>query len=327
MLRRRSQLKAMLGGRRPPARIPEHGPSHFDGLGVDWRVIRRGGPIRDGDVPDADVVIATWWETAEWVAGFSESKGAKAYFIQHHEVHDYQPKDRVAATWRLPLEKITISRWLSEVNQREYGLAPIPVIHNSVDMQQFNAPERPRNEIPTVGLLYSTTYWKGVDVSFRAIEIARERFPKLRVLMFGAKGENPKLPLPSNAELIVQPPQDAIRNIYSRCDYWLCGSYAEGFHLPPLEAMACRVPVVSTSVGGPMDIVKEDVNGFLAPVGDHEELGAKLTRAIELPDEDWKRMSDAAYATAARYTWDDATDLFEAELQRIAKGLPYRPAD
>ena len=43
------------------------------------------------------VVIATWWETAEWVAGLSPRKGAKAYFLQHHEVHPGQPVDRVRA--------------------------------------------------------------------------------------------------------------------------------------------------------------------------------------------------------------------------------------
>jgi glycosyltransferase involved in cell wall biosynthesis len=273
-------------------------------------------------VPDADVVIATWWETAEWVAGLSASKGSKAYFIQHHEIHDGQPKERVAETWRLPMHKITISKWLSDTNERVYGLGPLPVIHNSVDMGQFHAAERSRGEPPTVGLLYSKTYWKGVGLSFRAIEIARQQFPDLRVVMFGAEGEQESLPLPAGAELVVRPAQDRIREIYGRCDVWLCGSLAEGFHLPPLEAMACRVPVVSTEVGGPMDIVREGENGFLSPVGDAESLGANLVRALELSAGEWKAMSNAALRTATDYTWDDATDHFEAELARIVAAGP-----
>jgi hypothetical protein len=47
-------------------------------------------------------VIATWWETAEWVDRLSVSKGKKVYFIQHYEAFDYLPKERVEATWRLP---------------------------------------------------------------------------------------------------------------------------------------------------------------------------------------------------------------------------------
>ena len=56
--------------------------------------------------------MATWWETAEWVARYPASKGAKAYFIQHHEVHEGLPADRVNATWRLPMHKIVIANWL-----------------------------------------------------------------------------------------------------------------------------------------------------------------------------------------------------------------------
>jgi len=36
-------------------------------------------------VPDGDVVIATAWQTAEWVSRYSRSKGRGFYFIQHLE--------------------------------------------------------------------------------------------------------------------------------------------------------------------------------------------------------------------------------------------------
>src|SRR4051794_36564365 len=78
--------------------------SHFDGVeGVDLRLVDRRRPITDADVPDADVVIATWWETAEWVANLSDRKGSKAYFVQHYEAFPHLPAKRVEATWRLPL--------------------------------------------------------------------------------------------------------------------------------------------------------------------------------------------------------------------------------
>ena len=58
--------------------------SHFDYVGVPVHVLDRYRPVMDCDVPDGDVVIATWWETAEWVVELSSRKGAKAYFIQHY---------------------------------------------------------------------------------------------------------------------------------------------------------------------------------------------------------------------------------------------------
>jgi len=39
-----------------------------------------------------------------------------------------------------------------------------------------------------------------------------------------------------------------------------------------------------------------------------------------LPDARWRDYSDAAYMTATSYTWDDATDRFEAALDQIRTG-------
>ena len=121
--------------------------------------------------------------------------------------------------------------------------------------------------------------------------------------------------LPSFAEFHYRPPQDKLRELYAQCDVWLCGSTREGFHLPPLEAMACRCPVVSTRVGGPEDIIEEGSNGHLVNPGDEDALANRLLRVLSLPPAEWRKMSDAAYATATRFTWDDATDLLEKALE------------
>jgi glycosyltransferase involved in cell wall biosynthesis len=69
-----------------------------------------------------------------------------------------------------------------------------------------------------------------------------------------------------------------------------------------------------------LDFVVNGVNGYMAPVGNSEELSRRIVQVCQSSDEQWKAMSDAAYATAVRYTWDDATDRFEAALTKaIAK--------
>lgn len=309
-LRRRVRALLRGGGAPPPA-----AGSHFDQGEVPVRVLERCRPVVDGDVPDSDVVVATWWETAEWVARLSPRKGAKAYFVQHHEVFDYLPRERSAATYRLPLHKITISRWLVDLMRSRYGDDRVSLVLNSVDTRQFHAPPRGKQPVPTVGMLYSTVYWKGCPTSFQAVAAARGRLPGLRLLAFGQEAPTPELPLPAGTEYVRQPRQDAIRDLYARCDAWLCGSQSEGFHLPPLEAMACRCPVVSTAVGGPIDRVEDGRNGYLVPVGDHAALADRLVRVLTLPDAGWRAMSEAAHATATGYTWDDAAALFERALR------------
>ena len=36
-------------------------------------------------IPDSDILLTTAWQTAEFVERFSDSKGKKFYFVQHHE--------------------------------------------------------------------------------------------------------------------------------------------------------------------------------------------------------------------------------------------------
>jgi len=60
------------------ASILNRPPSHFDDSGVELRFAARPGRIDARDVPDADVVVATWWETAEWALALPDSKGARS---------------------------------------------------------------------------------------------------------------------------------------------------------------------------------------------------------------------------------------------------------
>lgn len=310
------RLRNLVRGRGWEGKAQVH-RSHLDGLDVRHVAFSRHRQITEADVPDADVVVATWWETAEWVASFGPRKGAKAYFIQHHEaLFDGMPEERVRATYRLPLHKITISRWLVDLMRDEYQDPNVTHVPNSVDTEQFFAPPRGKQPHPTVGLLYSGTSFKGCAVSLKALAQARRELPDLRLVAFGAEPPRPDLPLPPGTTYVQAPAQDRIRDVYAQCDVWLCGSHAEGFHLPPLEAMACRCPVVSTAVGGPVDTITEGVNGRLVPVGDADALGRALVDVLRLPETQWCQMSDAAYATAAGFTWDQATDRFAAGLRR-----------
>jgi glycosyltransferase involved in cell wall biosynthesis len=75
-----------------------------------------------------------------------------------------------------------------------------------------------------------------------------------------------------------------------------------------------------------MDIVEEGINGFLVDVEDSIGLADRVVRVLTFSEPEWRRMSDAALATAARYTWDDATDLLESALHglvgAVSDGIP-----
>ncbi len=309
----REQVKSLLRGRGWIS-PPEKEPSFFDNLSVETKIIERYRPIEDKDVPDADVIIATWWETAEWVAKLSPSKGAKAYFIQHHEVFDYLPKDRVEATWRLPLHKITVSQWLVDIAETKYGDRKVSLAPPTVDTKQFYASPRNKQSVPTVGIMYSTIYWKGTDIALKAFSLAAEKIPNLRLVAFGREALSSELPLPANSEYVFQPDQDKIKDYYSKCDAWLLPSRSEGFGLPIVEAMACRTPVISTVAGAAPEILTGGT-GIIVRPEDPAEMAKAIEYICQLPNSKWQALSEAAYAKVSHYTWDDATTYFEQALK------------
>lgn len=285
---------------------------------INHRLVYHFPPLQTNDVPDAEVVIATWWETAEWVARLPNSKGAKAYFVQHHEVFDYFAESRVQATYRLPMPKITIAKWLQDLLWHKYGNSQVFLVPNSVDTTLFYAPPRGRNPIPTIGMLYAQPSWKGCDLSLKAFAIAAQNIPNLRLIAFGNTDPLPDLPLPPNAQYFKTPPQTTLKHIYSQCDAWLFGSRTEGFGLPILEAMACRTPVIGTPAGAAPELLATG-GGILVPPEDPQAMAAAIVQILNCSAAEWQEMSDRAYRQATSYTWEDATDRFEAALETIVK--------
>lgn len=58
-------------------------------------------------------------------------------------------------------------------------------------------------------------------------------------------------------------PLEDMPNFYSKIDAYICASTSEGFSLSVLEAASCGKPVISTRVGGCVDLIDDGVDGFL----------------------------------------------------------------
>jgi glycosyltransferase involved in cell wall biosynthesis len=310
----RQRLRTLIKGK-PLPRTPAVQHSHFELQNVPLKVLDRHRPIGASDVPDADVIVATWWETAEWIRDFPNKKGAKAYFIQGWERYiESMPGDAVDATFRLPYRKIVISRFLADVARDLSGDEAITLAPNAIDPAQFDAPPRGRQTRPTLGFAYSSSHWKGFDVCRVAVEKVRTKFPDVRVIGFGAEPEKKHQPLPPRTEYEERPAQDRIPRIYASADVWLSASRLEGFGLPALEAMACRTPLVATRYAGPMDFVVHGENGFLVDIDDADALAARACDVLSMPESAWKSMSEAAHRAAHAHSWLDSSRKFEEGL-------------
>jgi glycosyltransferase involved in cell wall biosynthesis len=297
-------------------------PSHLDTLPIAHHRLESRRPVEDRDVPDADVIIGTWWETAEWISRLSARKGAPVHLLQGDEVDFYAPgeralRERVVRALGGPMRKIAVSSWVAS-RLRQYGLTGEErVIRNAVDAGPFHAPARGKRPVPTVGMIYSRAFLKGSDVVIDAVRRAREALPGLEVVAFSHETPDRYMPLPAGARFVQTPSQEEIPRLYAACDAWLFGSRSEGFGLPLLEAMACRTPVIAAPAGAAPELLAEG-GGILLPSADASEMAGAIGRVARMDEPAWRAMSERAVETATRYTWDDATALLEEELAAAA---------
>ena len=87
--------------------------------------------------------------------------------------------------------------------------------------------------------------------------------------------------------------QDNVQEVLGICDLMLMPSELESFGLAALEGMACKVPAISTNVGGLPELIENGRTGYLAPVGDVEAM-ANFSTALLSDEARLRAMGDAA---------------------------------
>jgi len=258
-------------------------------------------------IPDGDAVVATAWQTAEYVNEYPQYKGRKFYLIQHYEVWS-GPKERVDATWRFPMKKIVISKWLYELGiQLGIPANDLEHIPNGIDHSKFRV-TRPIEERPKrVAMLYHSAEWKGCADGLKALEAARSACPDIRAVLFGAGSRRPAL-LPKWADYVPNPPQHILVNdIYNGSSVYLCPSWTEGWSLPPAEAMACGCAVVSTDNGGIRDYAVHGETALLSPPREPAALAENLIQVLK-DDKLRLQLARAGNSSIRRFTWESAGD-------------------
>lgn len=108
--------------------------------------------------------------------------------------------------------------------------------------------------------------------------------------------------------------QDAIEEILSVSDLFLMPSSSESFGLAALEAMACRVPVVSSNIGGLPELNVHGETGFLSDVGNIEEMAQHAIYILKDCDR-LEKFKQAAYDHAKNFEINQILPLYEAYYQ------------
>lgn len=110
--------------------------------------------------------------------------------------------------------------------------------------------------------------------------------------------------------------QDAVEEILSVSDLFLMPSSSESFGLAALEAMACRVPVISSNIGGLPELNVAGVTGFLSDVGDIDDMSKNAIHILEDCDR-LEKFKQAAYNHAKKFEISQILPQYETYYQQI----------
>ena len=255
-------------------RLTAEGPAWMPGFRprVAWV-----GEWDSARLPDADVLLATAWQSAPVAAAAPARCGVGFYLVQHYESLYHGDAAAVDATYRLPLRKIVISTWLGDVMRERFGTMA-EVLVTPVDPVLFHRIETSSETVrPRVLMLHHDYAWKGVTDGLEAVRRVRGRGAGLQLVGFGVK--RPRGPLPYD-EFHEDPPQERLAALYSGSDIYLCPSWDEGLGMPPMEAMACGAALVTYDNGGSRDYARDGETALVARRRDVADLAEKLARMV-----------------------------------------------
>jgi glycosyltransferase involved in cell wall biosynthesis len=114
-------------------------------------------------------------------------------------------------------------------------------------------------------------------------------------------------------------------NLYRAADVFVYPSLYEGFGMPPVEAMACGCPVISSDRGSLGEIV-----GDAAAIVDPEDVGsiAKQLRLLATDVSVRERLRKAGLEQAGKFDWNRTASETLAIYARLAQNVEnFSPAN
>jgi hypothetical protein len=232
-------------------------------------------------IPDCDVNVATFCLTA--FPTYYSGKGRGFYLVQHYEpwfFEDEKSKARAALTYTLPLKKLCVSKWLTEKVQGTN-------IGNGINLSKFKEQKTPK--VYDVMVVQRDAGWKGnYNPLLNALKMSGLK-------TFVADGKI------SDSELVFA---------YNSSRMFLFLSKHEGFGYPPLEAMACGVPVITTPC---LEYINHLQNAYV--LGTDYSIGDIMNAIQQLLTDDtlYYRLIENGRNTAAEYDFQKVVNrLIEA---------------
>ena len=252
-------------------------------------------------------IVTTFHTPMKVDAKYIELIDYKAYISKYMAEHvSYSLEKQLAKKSQL----ITaVSSSVSEQLSSVYGLNDTKIIGNGVDIEYFKPAECMRDgNVLCVGRF---DLRKGIFDVIKCAKILKEEKVPIKIKMVGTGPlynliveQVTKNNLGEYVTLLGFQSKENLLNLYQTSSIFLMPSYYEGLPTVLLEAMACKLPIIATSVSGNVDLIEDKHNGLLIPPKSPKVMAEKI---IQLSND--KIYSEYLSANALKkieekYTWD-----------------------
>lgn len=284
-------------------------------IDANYQVIPFGIDLARGIPYDANLIVATYWDQ---IASCVEMGTAPVvYFEQGYnnlfswDKSDPEVKEIIQKSYQLAAEIITVSenvaQRIKDIFNRESQ-----VFHNALDNTIFYPKKQPSKKryilavggdhtkfkrIPVIGKAYHRLLDMGYDIDFKWVTPYQ-----------------PKEPI---GNVIINPSQQELGDLYRNAYIFVCASDYESFSLPVLEAMSCGTPVISTPNDGVKSYGIDGENCLFVQPCDPKTLADKIILLLENPDL-YKKLQENGCKTAAKFSWSQIIPRLKSYYQQLA---------
>ncbi|MFX0175351.1 MAG: glycosyltransferase family 4 protein [Candidatus Hodarchaeota archaeon] len=202
------------------------------------------------------------------------------------------------------------------------------VIPNGVDITKFSRIEssnllnkylKGKSDFKKVIFVGRLDVQKGVEYLIRAIPIVLKSYKRVHFFILGngnleneLKRLAKNLNVMSNLTFLKAIHLEKMPEFYSSADIFCLPSLHEGFPLSIAEALSIGLIVVASSTEGIPEAIKENENGFLAEPKNVPQLAEKLIKALNLDDEQIKKIQNNNIKLAKeKYSWENIVKQIE----------------
>jgi len=258
-------------------------------------------------IPNSDIIVATAWQTADYVNTFSDVKGKKFYLIM-----DFAPfmgsKNEIETTWKYNFYKITISSWLYNkvllVNgSRDLINIPIGISHSI-----FYKKKNIKNDKNIISMMYNKGKYKGSSDGINALIEVKNKLPNAKFILFG-KDKRPKH-IPKFFIYKRNVSESELVEIYNKTGIFISSSIAEGFGLPAAEAMACGCAIVTTDCGGNREYAINNKTALVSKPSYSKDLSKNIIKLYK-NDQLRNKLVDNGKNLIKSFNWENAGFSFE----------------